>query len=379
MGAVYHLTRWLGLAANFAETFNPPDAVQRYDGSILPPTAAKGIDLGARFNLLGGRFSGNVNYFKSRENNSAIFPPAGSMVNFNTIFQANAMGDTAANGRNIRGFADLPAVIRDTIGRNTSGVEVEATANLTRQWRLLANFSTSKPLQDNAFPDSIAYYKANENSFIRILADAGVIVNPTTKIATVDDTVPAERLSPDRNAAANAWNDIQSTFLGNLVTKPRLITGSARVTGNLFTDYTLRGGRLNGVRLGIGVNYRDKQPIGYRGSDTIVSPANPAVAIDDPAVDAYTPVYNDSYLSGTATLAYTWILANNRRVSFNLRIDNLFGDDAVRYFQSGSSASGGTTMRPPNGNVSSPARVATPTLFSYPVPRNWTLSARLDF
>jgi hypothetical protein len=36
-------------------------------------------------------------------------------------------------------------------------------------------------------------------------------------------------------------------------------------------------------------------------------------------------------------------------------------------------------MRPPNGNVSSPARVATPTLFSYPVPRNWTLSARLDF
>lgn len=379
VGTVYNVTRWLGLAANFAETFNPPGAVQRYDGSLLPPTAAKGIDLGARFNLLGGRFSGSVNYFKSRESNSAISPPAGSMGNFNTIFQANAMGDTAANGRNIRGFADLPIVIRDTIRRNTSGIEVEATANLTRQWRLLANFSASKPLQDNAFPDSIAYYKSHENDFIRILADAGVIVNPTTKVATVDNTVAAAQLSPDRNNAANAWNDIQATFLGNLVTNPRLITGSARVTGNLFTDYTLRGGRLDGLRLGIGINYRDKQVIGYRGSDTIVSPTNATLTVDDPAVDAYTPVYNDSYLSGTATLAYTWKLANNRRVSFNLRVDNLFGDDAVRYFQNGSSGTGGTTMRPRDGNVSSPARVATATLFSYPVPRNWTLSARVEF
>ena len=53
--------------------------------------------------------------------------------------------------------------------------------------------------------------------------------------------------------------------------------------------------------------------------------------------------------------------------------------DAVRYFQNGSSATGGTALRPRDGNVSSPARVATATLFSYSVPINWTLSARMDF
>ena len=59
--------------------------------------------------------------------------------------------------------------------------------------------------------------------------------------------------------------------------------------------------------------------------------------------------------------------------------DNEFNDDGVRYFQNGGSATGGTLQRPPNGDVSSPARVATPSLFSYPVPINYTLSARYEW
>ena len=378
-GGVYNLTRWLGLSANYAETFNPPGNVQRYDGSMLPPTVAKGIDLGARVNLLGGKFSGSLNYFETHEDNSAVTTPAGSDANFTTIYQANAIGDLSANGRNIRGFGDLPIVLRDTGRRNTSGVELDITANLSRQWRLLANASSAKPVVDKAFPDTIAYYAAHEKDFIQILNDAGVIVNPTTKVATADTSIPSNIASPDAVRAANAWNDIQNTFLGNVVTKPRLIAGSARVTANVFTDYTLRGGPLNGVRFGVGVNYRDKEVLGFRGSDTIVSPTNPAVAIDDPSVDAYTPVYRKAYYSGTATVAYTWKLAQGRSIAFNLRIDNLFGDDQVRYSQNVGSGTGGTAMRPRNGDVSSPARVATPTAFAYPTPRNWTLSARLNF
>jgi len=378
VGGVLNVTRWLGLSANYAETFNPPGGNVGYDGSLLPPSISKGIDVGLRFTLLGGRLSSSLNYYTSKENNAVITTPAGSQGNFNAIFQANPIGDQSANGRNIRGFADLPIVLRDTIRRKSSGIELDTTANLTRQWRLLANVSVAEPLQDDAYPLSIAYWKAREPDFRQILADTGVLID-ANNVARADTTVPATVASPNANAAANAWNDIQTTFLANLVTKPQLIRGSARVTANLFTDYTFRAGWLNGVRLGVGVNYRAKQVIGYRGGDTIVSPTNPAVAIDDPSVDAYTPVYNEAYSVGTATVAYTWRLARERRISFNLRVDNLFNDGDVRYFQNGGSATGGTTQRPRNGDVSSPARVATPTLFSYPVPINYTLSARFEW
>ena len=263
IGGVYHVTRWLGLSANYAETFNPPPSnAQRYDGSLIPPTAAKGVDFGVRFNLLGGRVAANVNYFESHEDNAVVFTPAGSASNFNIIYLANAIGDRSANGRNIRGFADLPLVLRDTQRQNTSGFEVDITANLTPQWRLLANLSTSKPEADKAFPDSIAYYTEHENDFIQILNDAGVIVNPTTKVATVNTTVPAAIASPDAQGAANAWNSVQTTFLANLTSQPRQTTGSFRVTANMFTDYTFRRGWLNGVRVGAGVNYRSKHPAG---------------------------------------------------------------------------------------------------------------------
>jgi outer membrane receptor protein involved in Fe transport len=378
-GGVYNVSRWLGVTANYAETFNPPSATQRYDGSMLPPTVATGIDAGIRVNLLGGRFSGNLNYFKTHEDNSPVGPPAGSSTNFNTIYQANAIGDLSANGRNIRGFGDLPLVINDFQRRNTSGVELDITANLTNRWRLLLNGSASKPVADKAFPDTAAYYAANEKNFIQILNDTGVIVNPATKVATVDSTVPSDIASPNAIAAANAWNDIQSTYIANVVDKPRLIAGASRVTANIFTDYTLKEGPLNGVRLGIGVNYRDMEVLGFRGGDTIVSPTNPAVAIDDPKVGPYDPVYRKAYYSGTATVAYTWKLAKGRSVAFNLRIDNLFGDDQVRYSQNVGSGTGGTAQRPPNGDLSSPARVATPTAYAYPIPRSWMLSARVNF
>lgn len=378
VGTVWNLTRWLGLAVNVAETFNPPSGMVGYDGSLIPPSVAKGYDFGLRLNLLDGRVSASLNRFDSREDNAVAMVPSGSSNNFNTIFQANAIGDTSANGRNIRGFGDLPVVLRDTVRRKTSGLEAEVTANLTRQWRLLANLSISRPIQDNAYPLTMAYWAEHEKDFRQILADSGVLVDPVTKVAAIDPKV-STALSPNASSAAAAWNGIQSTFLANVVTGPRLISGSARYTANVFTDYRFRAGWLDGVKAGLGVNYRARQVIGYRGGDTIVDPANPAVAIDDPAVDAYTPVYASSYYLCTGTLSYTWKLSRGQRLSLDLRVDNLLNDDDVRYFQNGGSGTGGTVQRPRDGDLSSPARVATAAAFSYPVPRSWTLTARLDF
>jgi len=118
------------------------------------------------------------------------------------------------------------------------------------------------------------------------------------------------------------------------------------------------------------VNYRGREVIGFRGSDTIRNPSNPNAAVDDPNVDAFTPVYRPSYYLVTAMFGYS------RRVfeypvRFDLRIENVLDEDMPLYYN--------TAMRAPGGDLSNPARVATPNLFSYITPRNYMLTVSLSF
>lgn len=81
-------------------------------------------------------------------------------------------------------------------------------------------------------------------------------------------------------------------------------------------------GRLRGLRLDAGGSYRDPTIIGYPRADKIANPANLTAAIDDPSVDAFTPIYSSSYTLATATIGYSLRLAKNRPVVLTLRVDN---------------------------------------------------------
>ena len=142
---------------------------------------------------------------------------------------------------------------------------------------------------------------------------------------------------------------------------------------NVFSDYTLAEGRLRGLRVGLGVQYRGRLLIGYRAADTIVDPTNSSRAIDDPAVDAYTPVYspNDYYLT-TATLGYTVRLKNRRELRFDLRANNLLNQQGPLY-------SGSPVLRPLKGDYASPARETVPNLFNYREPFTMSLTTTLKF
>ena len=122
--------------------------------------------------------------------------------------------------------------------------------------------------------------------------------------------------------------------------------------------------------MGEGANYRGREVIGFRGSDTIADPANPAAAIDDPSVDAFTPVYRPSYFTATLMFGYSRKILNHP-VRFDLRVENLLDEDEPLYYN--------TVMRPPGGNLSTPARVSTPNLFYYTTPRNYMLTVSVQF
>jgi outer membrane receptor protein involved in Fe transport len=158
------------------------------------------------------------------------------------------------------------------------------------------------------------------------------------------------------------------------------MAGTSRWVGNIATDYRFQSGPLKGLRVGAGVNYRGGQVAGYRGSDTIVDPNNPALAIDDPTVSAATSVYAPSYYKGVASLSYTFKLKQGRALQLDFNVDNLFNRREPIYGSAGGTiGTNATSLRPRNGDVSSLARVTVPTNFSYLVPRNYTFSAKLSF
>jgi hypothetical protein len=60
-----------------------------------------------------------------------------------------------------------------------------------------------------------------------------------------------------------------------------------------------------------------------------------------------------------------------RPVRFDLRVENVLGEDVPLYYN--------TVLRPRNGDLSDPGRVATPDLFSYITPRNYMLTMTVNF
>ena len=367
VGVVLHLASWLSPYANYAETFNPPGSIQRIDSSFLPPTVAKGIDLGLRLVLLGNRLNLTVARYTNEEENNGFDP--GVQGNINSILAANAVGDLTPSGRNIRGLGNVPAVMRDIRDRLASGYEIEAVANLSRQWRLLLNLGLPKVYEENAFRDTKRYFATNDTMLRQIMADTGALIDASNN-ASLDASIPINQRSPDVNGAITAYNAL-TLARRNIIDAKRLTQDQSSL--NVFTDYTVATGRLKGLRLGGGVQYRGKQIIGNRGADTVVNPASPATAIDDPAVDAYTAVYSpESYSTVVATIGYTLRFEKRRELRFDLRVNNVLNDQGPLYSVS-------TALRPLKGDLTSPARETVPNVYGYKQPTSVNLTTTLKF
>jgi outer membrane receptor protein involved in Fe transport len=148
------------------------------------------------------------------------------------------------------------------------------------------------------------------------------------------------------------------------------VSTAYKYTANLYTDYRFSSGRLKNLRVGGGVQFRSKIQLANRGQETIVNPATPTQAIDDPSVDANSPVYMDAWHMVTATLGYEMKLRENMRLSLNLNVSNLLNRTDTIY--------NGAALRPRNGDITNPSRVMGLAGY-YPDPRTFRLTARLAF
>lgn len=384
-GTVVHVNSWLSLFANYSESFNPPGGAMRITGELLDAQHSRGRDYGVRFNLLDGRLYASLGTYESRESNQGVDTGSGLGQSFglpqsiNQILQARVAGnpatgaqpDNSVGGRNIRGMINVPTTYLDTRDRQNRGYEFEAVANLTQAWRLTVNAARPRAMQTNAYADTRAWLAANDTVLRQIVNDAGVRIN-SSNVAAIDTTIPVNFRSPDADAVVRYWNGLYAMTL-NMVTGAQKISRLNEFQANVFSDYTFREGRLRGLRVGGGMNYRGREIIGYHGSDTIVDPADPTrtTAIPDPKASPYTPFYADPYYTFVGTLGYRFKPLRRVSVTVDLRVNNLLNWSKPLYW--------GTTQRPPGGDITTPARVVTPSTYSWLAPRSYQLSAGINF
>ena len=381
LGGTVNITRWLGVYSNVAETFSLTSPQQKVDGTLVPPTSSRGKDYGVRVTLPNGRMSLSIGAFDSFQAGTSVLSPSGFNGAYNAISDAPVVGDLSSVGRNARNVARFPQNVYSTVTSETKGYELELTANFTRAWRTVLNVGHTKAKVRDQYPDIIAYFKSQDAISRQILADAGVLIDANND-ASINPALnnPATINQSRVQAAVNGWNNLIDTVIPNTTAQvPQETNGSSRWVGNLATDYRFQNGPLKGVRVGAGVNYRGGQVVGYKGSDTIVNPANPAVAIDDPTVGPGDSVYAPSYYRGVASLSYTFKLKQGRSLQLDFNVDNLFDRREPIYGSNGGVIGTNSTNLRPRTDISSPARVTVPGNFSYLVPRNYTLSAKLTF
>ncbi len=366
-GGVWHTRPWLGFYSNYAQTFTIPPPNATVTNEVLAATVSSGVDAGVRFNLLDQRVRLSINrYFTRQKDQPSTGPIAGNI--FNAIITANAIGDFSDAGTNKRNFPQTPpAFIQDRRQVRANGWEIELVANPTKSLRLSANFAISNVDASNASDLTAAYVDKNLPQLRQIMLDAGATIS-AANVAALDASVPVNQRSPDINTAVANWNSMIAARAG-IVAATQIIQRTK--SANVYADYTVAEGRFRGLRLGGGARYRGPIVIGNRGADTIVNPANPAAAIDDPSVDAFTPIYSSGYTLATATLGYTLRLARNRPVVLTLRVDNALDESKPHYIN--------TLVRPPGGDVTNPARVSTPRDLWYNVPRSVTLTAKFAY
>lgn len=363
-GSVLHLTSWASVFYNYAETFDTSRSLQDITGRIVAPVVSSGTDAGVRLRLLSGRVNLSYTTYETTQNHSLITPPSV----LSPILEANALNDTDPQGRNRRGLAPLPTGYSDYFDRRVKGHEFEVTANITRGWRLTANLAFPKSLSADRYQDTWDYIGANEPTLRQIVLDTGATINAAGVAA-----VPAGfnlATSPDITTAATTWNNLQDFKRANDLSL-QVANNLHKFTTNFYSDYRFPSGKLKGLRLGAGVQYRSQIQIGNRANDTIVNPANPLLAVDDPTVDGNTPVYMPAYYLVTATTGYEFAFRNRLRLAVKLNIENLLNEDRVIYY--------GTSLRPRGGDVRNPSRVAGGGVHYFITPRTFAFTTTLSF
>ena len=296
-GAVYHPFEWLSVIANKSSNVGIPPLARTVfpDGNLAPLSKGRGQDFGLGFDLLQGRLNARVVYFEGSEIGrvTAPFTPTLTGANtrvmdaFGSVLVGAGLPFSAAEWAPIRTKYTPPAssVASDFASK---GYEARLTANLSRNWRLVANYSYTDSGRTEMAPEAVSFYGfkradpvlltqgVTQDATGRFVVDpnafesGGAIVkwlelgransaaNPSVLTTSTGSTVAQEIF----NVIA-AFNDERESQQKRWGVRPHKIS--------LFTAYDIRRGRFEGVTVGGGWRWRSANIIGANSQDQEIS------------------------------------------------------------------------------------------------------------
>ena len=166
-GAVFHVSDWLSLIANRSTNIGLPSFVRTVfpEGNLPPPSRGRGEDYGIGLDLLEGRISSRFVYFRSSEKGRIDTPGfSGAAGRNNRVMDALGAVLAAPGGPISAGeWATIhdeytPPVSAVSSDFESEGYEARIIANLTANWRLVANYSYTDSGRTNLAAEMVQWY-----------------------------------------------------------------------------------------------------------------------------------------------------------------------------------------------------------------------------
>ncbi|MES2697099.1 MAG: TonB-dependent receptor plug domain-containing protein [Verrucomicrobiota bacterium] len=287
-GLVYHVTDWVSLIANKSSNVGIPPLARTVfpDGNLAPLSKGQGEDYGIGLDLLEGKLNARFVYFKGSEQ-GRVTAPVANLLRDRNIRVMDAFATVLVGAG--RPFAQsewdalrktyTPPVSSISSDFDSDGYEARVTANFTRNWRLVANYSYTDSGRTNLAPEAIAWYGLKQNDSVLLQngvtqnAQGQFVVDPSAfesggavaKWIELGGRSPAANLSTLQTSTAvsiaqeifdlvDTLNDEREQQLKRWGVRPHKIS--------LFTAYDFRTGLLNGLTVGGGWRWRSANVIG---------------------------------------------------------------------------------------------------------------------
>lgn len=261
-GVVVHPLKWLSLHYNRSENFVPVAGDVNIFGEPIGPPAGKGRDYGFSVDLVEGKLTARVNWYKLEATNARM-GFTGPLVEAQwelPWFDQVVIPGLAAQYGLTHGPEDRftpltfgDARIAETSDQVSKGVEVEIIYNPTKDWRIMANVSKGEATQSNIAPGLTRW---------------------------VEEVLPVWQAAPWFNGAATydaGWGfsgNLQGYF-NNFNTARNLATYKAfegqtvqelrEWHANLISNYEFHDGPVKGWNFGGAVRWESEAAIGYPG------------------------------------------------------------------------------------------------------------------
>jgi outer membrane receptor protein involved in Fe transport len=290
-GLVYHVRPWVSLVANYSTNQGVPSFVRKTfpTGSLAPPSKGTGSDYGLSFDLLNGRVNAKVVYFTSVEKGKITTTGFGGASGRNTrvsdALESALVGPgrpySAANWAPIEAALNPPATAASS-DYESDGYEARVTANLTRNWRLVANYSYTDTLRTKVADEIAAWYgmKRDGNRLVQgVRQDASgrFVVDPGAYDAngTIAKWLELAAKHPEANVgtltASNGLTVAEEIFnavdgLNDAKEENEQRWGVRPHKISLYSAYDFKEGRLRGITTGGGWRWRSKNIIGRTSS-----------------------------------------------------------------------------------------------------------------